>query len=87
MTQIMCRVNNNINNHSNSKILFLFPISICSKGGTYETVMVDNVYKVITKLIIIPMKSSDFGAYKCVAKNAVGQAEKFIYLYRKFQLV
>lgn len=47
--------------------------------------MVDNVYKVITKLIIIPTTPSDFGAYKCVAKNSIGQAEKFIYLYREFK--
>lgn len=62
-------------NNSNSNFFF--------SGGTYETVMVDNVYKVITKLIIIPMKTSNFGAYKCVAKNFIGQAEKFIYLYRE----
>lgn len=48
--------------------------------------MVDNVYKVITKLIIIPMKTSNFGAYKCVAKNLIGQAEKLIYLYRELSL-
>lgn len=49
--------------------------------------MVDHVYKVITKLIITPMKTSDFGAYKCVAKNSIGQAEKFINLYRELSFV
>lgn len=58
-----------------------------NSGGTYETLMVDNVYKVITKLIITPIKTNDFGAYKCVAKNSIGQAEKFIYLYRELSLV
>lgn len=81
MILIMCKVNHNSKLRNS---IFISRIDVRSKGGTYETVMVDNVYKVITKLIIIPMKPSDFGAYKCVAKNSVGQAEKFIYLYRKF---
>lgn len=35
------------------------------------------------KLIIRPIDSTDFGAYKCVAKNSLGETEKTIYLHRK----
>lgn len=67
------------------KFKISFKFVMCLSGGTYETVVVDNVYKVITKLIIIPLQPSDFGAYKCVAKNSVGQAEKILYLYREYK--
>jgi hypothetical protein len=36
------------------------------------------------KLVFRPMKSSDFGIYKCIAKNQVGASEEIIKIYREF---
>lgn len=35
------------------------------------------------KLVIIPVKSTDFGIYKCVAKNSLGESEEIIKVHRK----
>lgn len=53
------------------------------QGGTYETIVLDNIYKVIMKLIVRPLKSTDFGVYKCVAKNSLGENEETIKIHRK----
>lgn len=49
------------------------------QGGTFEQILMDSsVYKVIMKLTIRPTKLSEFGVYKCVAKNSLGEAEEVI---------
>ncbi|KAG4066651.1 hypothetical protein HA402_007287 [Bradysia odoriphaga] len=53
------------------------------QGGTYESLTMENVYKVIMKLIVRPLEKSDFGEYKCVGKNALGESEKTVVLYRE----
>lgn len=54
-------------------------------GGNYET-LVDNegVYKVVMKLVLRISKISDFGIYKCIAKNAIGSSEESIKVIRKY---
>lgn len=54
------------------------------QGGTTDQVMMENVFKVIMKLTIRPTKLSDFGTYKCVAKNSLGEAEEVITVDREF---
>lgn len=39
------------------------------------------------KLVIIPVKSTDFGIYKCVAKNSLGESEEIIKVHRKFLFI
>lgn len=46
--------------------------------------MFENVYKVIMKLTIVSLDHSDFGAYKCVAKNSLGETDGSIKLYSKY---
>ncbi|KAG8182300.1 hypothetical protein JTE90_013906 [Oedothorax gibbosus] len=38
-------------------------------------------YKIYMKIKIFSLKESDFGSYKCVAKNTLGEKEGFIRLY------
>lgn len=52
-------------------------------GGIYESMTIENVYRVIMKLVIRPKDSSDFGPYKCIANNTLGESEKIIHLHRK----
>lgn len=47
----------------------------------------ENVYKVVMKLIVRPLDPSDFGEYKCVGKNALGESEKTVVLYREYTIL
>lgn len=57
--------------------LFSFP------GNKYEPKLIDNAYKVTMKLTIKSVSVSDFGTYKCVSKNSLGDTDGSIKLYRK----
>lgn len=54
-------------------------------GGNYESMTFENVYRVIMKLVIRP-KNTDYGAYKCIANNTLGESEKIVHLHRKRHL-
>ncbi|XP_055299300.1 neurotrimin-like [Sitodiplosis mosellana] len=53
------------------------------QGGIYESMTIENVYRVIMKLVIRPKDSNDFGPYKCIANNTLGESEKIIHLHHK----
>ena len=55
------------------------------QGGTYESITMENVYKVIMKLVVRPVDPEDFGVYKCVGRNSLGEAEKYVNLHRKYK--
>lgn len=55
-------------------------------GGKYEPVLTDNAYKVHMKLTIKAVTPADFGSYKCVSKNSLGDTDGSIKLYRKYFL-
>lgn len=52
-------------------------------GPKYEPVLVDNAYKVLMKLTIHAVTMADYGAYRCVSKNSLGETDGSIKLYRK----
>ncbi|EDS32325.1 conserved hypothetical protein [Culex quinquefasciatus] len=52
-------------------------------GGKYEPVLIDNAYKVVMKLSIKVVSQADFGSYKCIAKNSLGETDGTIKLYSK----
>nr|CAD7438395.1 unnamed protein product [Timema bartmani] len=54
---------------------------IIAQGGKYEPVLLDNAYKVHMKLTIRSVGPSDFGSYKCVSKNSLGDTDGSIKLY------
>ncbi|KAJ4433226.1 hypothetical protein ANN_15484 [Periplaneta americana] len=49
-------------------------------GDKYEAVSMDNGYNKYMMLKIRSVKSSDFGSYKCVAKNSLGETDGVIKL-------
>ncbi|XP_075154154.1 dpr-interacting protein iota [Haematobia irritans] len=53
------------------------------QGGSYETVSRNNVFKIVMRLVVRPMKAKDFGEYRCVAKNMLGEMEQIITLHHK----
>lgn len=53
-------------------------------GGIYEPKMVDHIYCVIMKLPLTIHRPSDYGSYKCVAKNSFGLSEEIIKVFRKY---
>lgn len=53
-------------------------------GGKFESVLNDSVYKVDMVLNIKSVGPADFGSYKCVAKNSLGETDGTIKLYSKF---
>ncbi|XP_066991292.2 lachesin [Anabrus simplex] len=55
---------------------------IIAQGGKYEPVLLDNAYKVHMKLTIRSVGPSDFGSYKCVSKNSLGDTDGSIKLYQ-----
>ncbi|XP_060524878.1 neurotrimin-like [Cylas formicarius] len=55
--------------------------NIISQGTKYEPVLVDNAYKVHMKLTIRSVGPADYGSYKCVAKNSLGETDGTIKLY------
>ena len=56
-------------------------------GDKYEAVSVDNGYNKYMMLKIRSVKRSDFGSYKCVAKNSLGETDGVIKLDGKFPVV
>ncbi|KAJ6649927.1 Opioid-binding protein/cell adhesion molecule like [Pseudolycoriella hygida] len=57
------------------------------QGGTYESLTMENIFKVVMKLIVRPLDPSDFGEYTCVGKNPLGQSEKTVVLHHKSKMV
>ncbi|GJQ77103.1 hypothetical protein Trydic_g23673 [Trypoxylus dichotomus] len=55
--------------------------NIISHGAKYEPVLVDNAYKVHMKLMIKSVSNNDYGSYKCVSKNSLGETDGTIKLY------
>ncbi|XP_075210390.1 opioid-binding protein/cell adhesion molecule homolog [Lycorma delicatula] len=54
---------------------------IITTGAKYEPIMLDNAYKVHMKLTIRSVGPQDYGSYKCVAKNSLGETDGSIKLY------
>ncbi|XP_021923940.1 opioid-binding protein/cell adhesion molecule homolog isoform X3 [Zootermopsis nevadensis] len=54
---------------------------IIAQGSKYEPVLLDNAYKVHMKLTIRAVGPADFGSYKCVSKNSLGDTDGSIKLY------
>nr|XP_029728472.1 opioid-binding protein/cell adhesion molecule homolog [Aedes albopictus] len=55
---------------------------IVPKGGKYEPVLIDNAYRVVMKLSIKVVSQADFGSYRCIAKNSLGETDGAIKLYK-----
>ncbi|XP_055711583.1 neurotrimin-like isoform X1 [Phlebotomus papatasi] len=69
--------------HPNSVNYWLRGKGDIVQGGSYEQLMLENVFKVVMKLVIRPVKATDFGIYKCIAKNSLGESEETISVHHK----
>lgn len=49
----------------------------------YQPASYETEYRVVMRLTIKSVAMSDFGAYRCVAKNSLGDTDGVIKLYRK----
>jgi hypothetical protein len=64
-------------------IIFIFT-NIAIKGGRFIPEINDmGNYKVMMRLTINSVTKNDFGTYKCVSRNSLGETEGSIKLYRK----
>lgn len=55
-------------------------------GGKFDSDFNDSAYKVDMVLHIRSVGPADFGSYKCVAKNSLGETDGTIKLYSEFYL-
>lgn len=53
-------------------------------SGRYEPSIYENDYRVVMRLTIKSVEMQDFGSYRCVAKNSLGETDGVIKLYRKW---
>ncbi|XP_033150813.1 opioid-binding protein/cell adhesion molecule homolog [Drosophila busckii] len=51
--------------------------------GSYESLLIDHVQRMVMRLTLRPVTKRDFGEYKCIAKNALGQTERSIILHHE----
>ncbi|XP_043666442.1 neurotrimin-like isoform X2 [Vespula pensylvanica] len=58
---------------------------IVPQGGKYEPILLDNNYKVHMKLTIHSVNTSDYGSYKCVSRNSLGDTDGSISVYGKLR--
>ncbi|XP_024085991.1 lachesin-like [Cimex lectularius] len=54
---------------------------IIANGAKYEPVLLESAYKVHMKLTIHSVGPSDYGSFKCVSKNSLGDTDGTIKLY------
>ncbi|XP_012136048.1 neurotrimin isoform X2 [Megachile rotundata] len=50
-------------------------------GGKYEPIQLENAYNVHMKLTISSVGPSDFGTYKCISRNSLGDTDGTIKVY------
>lgn len=59
-------------------------LSFCHTGERFVPETFESGYKITMRLTIYDVDISDFGAYRCVAKNSLGDTDGAIKLYRKY---
>lgn len=59
-------------------------VSFVFTGTKYITEIVNNAYKTLMKLTIRSVSANDYGAYKCISRNSLGDTDGTIKLYRKY---
>lgn len=69
------------------RCLQIYTLLFYFTGEKFEYDIDDSAsYKVIMRLHINSVTANDFGSYKCLAKNSLGETDGSIKLYSKFGL-
>jgi len=64
--------------------LTLTPPNVSLSGERFVPETFESGYKITMRLTIYEVDIQDFGAYRCVAKNSLGDTDGAIKLYRKY---
>jgi len=59
-------------------------LTFCLSGERFVPETFESGYKITMRLTIYEVDIQDFGAYRCVAKNSLGDTDGAIKLYRKY---
>lgn len=65
---------------TSNQINFLISVMFVT-GDHYITEQIENGYKITMRITIKNVNSTDFGSYRCVAKNSLGETDGTIKLY------
>lgn len=71
------------NTHTNKFILISSSLVILA-GERFVPDTYESGYKITMRLTINDVDAQDFGSYRCVAKNSLGDTDGAIKLYRKY---
>lgn len=66
--------------------LFCFCFIVIA-GERFVPETYENGYKITMRLTINDVDAQDFGSYRCVAKNSLGDTDGAIKLYRKYMSI
>lgn len=61
--------------------------NVIESNGKYQATVVHEYYKIYMKLLIYDLNKTDYGIYKCLASNMLGQSIGIINLYGNYQVI
>lgn len=59
-------------------------IRIAFSDNKFEPITIQTNYKVHMKLILRNLDATDYGLYKCISKNSIGETDGTINVYRMY---
>ncbi|KAL1462697.1 hypothetical protein WDU94_014511 [Cyamophila willieti] len=70
--------------HPRAISYWMFENSIILESKKYHLNDTDNSYRAHMKMTVRNLESKDFGSYKCISKNSLGETEGSIRLYGEY---
>lgn len=72
--------------HPRAISYWMFGDGMLLSANKHSTEITENSYRTLMKLTVKNLQSNDFGTYKCISKNSLGETEGTIRLYGKILL-
>lgn len=69
--------------HPRAISYWMFGDGMLLSANKHSTEITENSYRTLMKLTVKHLQSNDFGTYKCISKNSLGETEGTIRLYGK----